>query len=75
MRWRLQIVQEYAETDACIEDYFIHQITEKIDKINHAYDACRYLFNPSNKGKGSILKNDEVTAQIKNLVGSVKEVQ
>lgn len=70
-----EIVQEYAETDACIEDYFIHQITEKIDKINHAYDACRYLFNPSNKGKGSILKNDEVTAQIKNLLDAVKELQ
>lgn len=69
-----RMAQEYAGTVCNIENYFILQISERLMKINHEYEACRSLLEGESEEK-ELYKDKNAVLKLKNLLDAMKELQ
>ena len=68
------MIKEYAKQSCKIEDYFMSQITEKIDYVDGQYAECRTLIEEETNGD-ALLKNQEAATKLKNFLDAMKELQ
>lgn len=64
---------EYLNCSCKIEDYFMTQITEKIDDINVKYTECRELIEEETDS--GLLRNQGSTTKLKNFLDAIKDLQ
>lgn len=68
------MIKEYTNQPCQVEDYFMMQIAERVDRINSEYTKCRSVIEEETNS-GNLLKNQETAAKLKNFLDAMKELQ